>query len=189
MGFNIFKKEEEVEQKTSVADKYQISRKTAAHARPAREKAGTVRVSGSSKQANVLMSKEEQEEIKRRNRAESDLRDAVAAGLLKDNAAYNKLRRIWYVLLVVGLAMIAVSYIALQYQTPDTTTWANYVSIGSLILAYAGIFTAFFFDLSKIRPLRKDTYARVSRMGLKHVEALALEQTKKAEAEGKKANK
>ena len=186
MGFNIFKKEEEVPEKTSVADKYQISRKTAANARPAREQAGSVRIAGKSKQTSALMSKEEKEEIKRRDRQENDLRDGVAEAMLRDNETYKKMRRAWYIMLVLGLVMIAVSYISLQYQVPEQTTWANYTSIITLIGAYACIFTAFFYDLGKIRPLRKEVFARVSRMNLKQVENHAIEYQKRAEAEEKK---
>ena len=189
MGFNLFKKAEEVPEKTSVADKYQISRKTAANARPAREQAGSVRIAGKQKQASPLMSKEEKEEIKRRDRQESDLRDGVAEAMLRDNEAYKKMRRAWYFMLLFGLVLIAVSYISLQYQVPDEMTWANYTSIATLIGAYACIFTAFFYDLGKIRPLRKEVFARVSRMNLKQVENHAIEYQKRAESKDKKTDK
>ncbi len=176
------KEKEEVSEKTSVADKYQLNRKSAAHGRPAREKAGSVRIGGKPKQATVLMSKEEKEELKRREREEGDLRDGVANAMLKESAGYRKLRKIWYFMIALGMVAVAISYISLQYQTPDVVNWANYTSVGSLIAAYSLIFTAFFLDLGKIRPLRKEAYARVSRMNIKHVEGLALEYQKKAEA-------
>ncbi len=174
MGLNIFNKsEKEEQQQTSVADRYQISRKTAANARPAREKAGSVRMGGQRKQVDALMSKEEKEEIKRRDRKENDLRDGVANMMLKQNEAYQKQRRVWYFLLIFGLAMIAISYISLKMQTPGVVNWANYTSIITLIAAYASIFTAFFFDLGRIRPIRKEVFAHVSRLSLKQVENLA----------------
>ncbi len=182
MAFNIFKKVEEAPQKTSVAEKYQTSRKTAANAKPAREKAGSVRMAGSRKQSSALMSKEEKQEIKRRDRMEGDLRDGVAESMLRENEKYLRLRRAWYVLLFSGLALIVISYVTLKLQTPDQTNWTNYTSIITLIGAYACIFTAFFFDLGKIKPVRKEIIARVSRMSLNQVENLAVEYQKKAEA-------
>ncbi len=187
MGLNIFKKEEEAPQKPSVADKYQISKKTAANAKPAREQAGSVRIAGKSTPKTVTMSKEEKEKIKRREREESDLRDGVAGALLKEHEGYKKLRRLWYVFIVTGLVMIAISYISLQYELRDTGewNWANYVSVITLIAAYVFIFTAFFLDLGKIRPIRKEVFAKVSRMSLKHVEGIALDYQKKAQVNDK----
>lgn len=68
---------------------------------------------------------------------------------------FKKLRRNWWILLVVGLVLTTASWAVRDYLD---TTWALEASYVVLGLAYACIFYALFIDWTKMRPMRQAAY-------------------------------
>jgi hypothetical protein len=65
---------------------------------------------------------------------------------------YKFWRRAWWISLVIGLVLVAISYY-LQYQL-RTLSWTRTAGIIVLGLAYAAIIAAFFIEWKKLRPMR-----------------------------------
>ena len=66
---------------------------------------------------------------------------------------FKGFRRMWWISLGSGLALVAVSFGVRTYF--KTQPWANAVGGVTLVLAYAAIFYALYLDWAKMRPLRK----------------------------------
>ncbi len=68
---------------------------------------------------------------------------------------FKAYRRQWWIALVIGLVLTAVSYGLQRYVTAP---WARSGQAITLGLAYAAIIYAFYIDWTKMRPLRKEAY-------------------------------
>ena len=72
-----------------------------------------------------------------------------------DTAEFKAYRRQWWISLVVGLALTAVSYAIQVYVKAPWGRTAQAVTLG---MAYAAIGFAFYIDWKKMRPLRREAY-------------------------------
>lgn len=179
-----------------------MTRKGASRAKPAREAGGSVRVvkgkSGGSNKPKAQMTKDEKKELKRRERDARDRQMVTSNILLKQNADYNKKRRIWWILLGAGLALTAIAWLCMFVfpgASSDVTDPLGFMSVIALVLAYVAIIGAFIFDWVKVRPIRKRADAEVAGMTDKRMQQIIdrdyeeEERRRIAKQEAKKGNK
>ena len=67
---------------------------------------------------------------------------------------FKKYRRQWWISLMTGMALVAVSF-GIRTYGPKAAAWTNIAGIVTLALAYAAIFYALYVDWAKMRPLRQ----------------------------------
>jgi uncharacterized membrane protein YcjF (UPF0283 family) len=115
------------------------TRKSAAAAKP--KKAS----SGSSKPSTTKAS----------SGSKSKSRTPAIAMRNPETPEFTAYRRKWWIALVIGLVLTAVSYAMQRYVTAP---WARSGQAVTLGLAYAAIIYAFYIDWTKMRPLRKEAY-------------------------------
>lgn len=140
-----------------------MARKSASSAKPARPAASSVRVVASSSKARRAqaergedlsnLTKEEKKARKAEIRRQEDRVYAVADTLMKEDPTYPRARRIWWAMVIAGMAALVVTWIALAVMgetDPDFRT----IQMVLVVLAYACIIGAFIFDFMKIRPIR-----------------------------------
>jgi len=108
------------------------TRKSASQAKPKRSSSGPSASTTKSKTAS---------------KGSSAARTKVA-----ETPEYKASRKLWWILLGVGLVMTAVSWLIRGYVH---TTWANAASAIALGIAYAMIFYALYIDWTQLRPARK----------------------------------
>ncbi len=172
------------------------TRKGAGSAKPARAAAGSVRVVPASSKARRKaaergeslegLSKEEKRARKREERAREDRLYDASNIMLKEDEDYKKYRKIFWVILGVGMAaIVATWYVLLGGQQSHAGQSGNPLEIVGIVLAYAAILGAFAFDMIKIRPIRNYYRSVVEGMSeRKLVEVLEAAATKK-DAKGK----
>ena len=143
-----------------------MARKSTASAKPARAAAGSVRVQASSSSARRKqrergedlsnLSREEKRARKQERRMQEDRIFTAAQTLMKEDFDYNRLRRVWWVLLGVGIAAIVVVWISMAFVTGGQFSSEQMAvpQMAGIIAAYACIIIAFIFDFVKIRPIR-----------------------------------
>ena len=143
-----------------------MARKSASSAKPARAAGSSVRVVPSSSKAKRAaaergedlsgLSKEEKKARKAELRRQEDRVYTASNALLNENEDYVRFRRIWGVLLGIGIAALVGTWVALAVFGKDgaDTQLAQTVQMGLIIVAYAAIIIAFIFDFMKIRPIR-----------------------------------
>jgi len=68
---------------------------------------------------------------------------------------FQRVRKIWWALLIVGLLLTTVSWAVRAYLK---VSWAITASNVVLALAYAAIFYALYLDWTKMRPMRQAAY-------------------------------
>ena len=71
---------------------------------------------------------------------------------IAETPEYLAARKLWWILLLVGLVMTAISWLIRGYVH---TPWANGASAIALGLAYSMIFYALYIDWTRLRPARK----------------------------------
>ncbi len=178
-------------------DKRGFSRKSAAHAKPVREAAASVRVASKPKPTNPLTggkkeTKEEKRERKRREREEEDVRNRAFDIVIRSMPGYQKTEKIFWGVLAAGMVMAVLSLIAANIlgEQTDLTTWEGALSVGLIVVAYACIIGAFIFDLVKRRPFRKQAEAIVRGLSEKKLASLfAKDQAALAEEQEKRKKK
>jgi len=116
------------------------TRKSAAAAKPKNASSGSGSKSSSKKSSSGNKSTSKTSALAMRN---------------PDTAEFKAYRRQWWIGLIVGLALTAVSW-ALQVYV--TAPWARTAQAVTLGMAYASIGFAFYIDWKKMRPLRKEAY-------------------------------
>lgn len=143
-----------------------MARKSASSAKPARAAAGSVRVVPASSKAKRAaadrgedlskLSKEEKKARKAELRRQEDRVYTASNVLLKEDPDYPRYRRIWWILIALGIiALVAVWIIlAIAGQEDGAPAWAQTAEMATIIAAYAAIIVAFIFDFVKIRPIR-----------------------------------
>jgi uncharacterized membrane protein len=172
-------------------------RGSAANAKPAREKAASVRtVSKDGKKAAAMASslpgakktkeqKEAERAERRKQREEEDYRNQAFQLMLAQNPDYKKTERLWWVLLGIGFVATLVSLvITFVFPVKDGNygSTSGVVSIACLILAYVFIVASFVFDWVKRRPIRKDVEKKMAGMSNKKLAELFAKE-RKAELE------
>ena len=174
-----------------------FTRKSAGSAKPARAAASSVRVVPASakekrKQAErgeslAGLSREEKRARRREQRLQEDRIYAVSNELLKGEPDYKSRRRVFGVLLAVGLvATLAVWLVLLGIDT-GAADIAQPVQIVGLVIAYVCIIAAFIYDIVRIRPLRNDARRRAE--GMSEAKQIALIEEATAAARAKREAK
>ena len=126
-----------------------MARKSASSAKPAR--AAAERGEDLSN-----LSKEEKKARKAELRREEDRIYTASSQLMKEDPDYPRLRRIWWVLLAIGIAALIGTWVmlAVMGQEGMATSAGQTAQFALIIAAYAAIIIAFIFDFMKIRPIR-----------------------------------
>lgn len=175
-----------------------MARKSAASAKPARAAASTVRVVSVKKDKDGFtttknMTKDERKAFKRAEREEEDQVEAITNMVVKNNELYKKNRRVWWIIMGAGIALVlftfAANYINIDLNegsNPINTAWGM-VSMVTLVLAYVLIFGSLAWEWTKVRPIRNETRDQVASMSKKR-RAAVVEQCQ-AEEEAHKAKK
>lgn len=143
-----------------------MARKSTSSAKPARPAGGSVRVVPSSAKAKRAaaergedlsnLSKEEKKARKAELRREEDRIYTASSQLMKEDESYPRLRRVWWVLLAIGIAALVGTWVLLAVMGEEGMASGNgqTAQIALLVVAYAAIIIAFIFDFVKIRPIR-----------------------------------
>ena len=171
-----------------------------ASAKPASKAGASVRTTSKPKPKNAKqramaemnMSKEEKKAARAKEREAENVAYTAIDILTRKDARYKKLRRIWWVLLVVAVIFTVLSWATVIIEMPLA------VNIVSLILAYAAIISALVMDFTVVRKCRNKHRDKVASMTRKQqerivyeaqVEAGAKAAAKAARKEAKKAGK
>ncbi len=143
-----------------------MARKSASSAKPARAAAGSVRVVPTTAKAKRAaaergedlsnLSKEEKKARKAELRREEDRIYTASSQLMKEDPDYPRLRRIWWVLLAIGIAALIGTWVLLAVfgQEGMADKGAQTAQFAMIAAAYAAIIIALIFDFMKIRPIR-----------------------------------
>lgn len=153
-----------------------MARKSASSAKPARAAASSVRVVPASAKAKRVaaertedlsgLSKEEKKARKAEIRRQEDRVYTASNALLKEDKDYVRLRRIWWVLLGIGIVALIGTWVLLAVLGQDAANMkaAQTAQMVLIIAAYAAIIAAFIFDFIKIRPIRNACRATAAGM-------------------------
>lgn len=181
-----------------------VARKSAASAKPARAAAGSVRVQPATakdrrkklEKGESLegLTKQEKRARKQELRAEEDRRYTASTILLKQDEDYNKRRRVWWVLLAIGMVIIIALWVWLFGLSGNGGKVTSGVQMAAIVVAYAVIIAAFVYDFTRIRPIRNMYRDQVDGMSTNKLNALieraaAEDDRKRAEKEAAKAEK
>lgn len=164
-----------------------FGRKSAATAKPAREAAASVRVSGSG--SGTPKSKEEKRAERARQREREDIRSRGFEAMLRADSDYHRAERIWWVFLGLGFIATIITLV-LSYMVPesrDLNTGVGMISAIMLVFAYFCIFGSVVYSFFKMRPLRKKIEAKVAGMTDKKLNEFYLE--RQAEYDRKRAER
>ena len=143
-----------------------MTRKSAGSAKPARAAAASVRVvpaSAKDKRKQLErgedlsgLSREEKKARKAELRREEDRIYTASSQLMKEDEDYPRYRRIWWVLLVIGILALIGTWVLLAVlgQEGMAEKGAQTAQFALIVAAYAAIIVAFIFDFIKIRPIR-----------------------------------
>lgn len=161
-----------------------FSKKSVSRAKPAREKSSGVRVVSttgrtvSGGKAESEMTREEKKERRAERRDREDRRAAAQQVILKSSGAYRKGYKLWWILLGIAVGVTVVSWLLVYYFPDDSSNYQTpigIVALGTMIIAYACIITAFVYDWRKVRPMRKRAEAAVASMTDKRVNQVLVE--------------
>jgi len=154
-----------------------VARKSAASAKPARQAASSVRVVPASSKARRKelekgenlegLSKEEKRARKAKQRAKEDRIYTVSNILLKQDEDYTRRRRIWWIVLAIGMVAIWASL----YFAPAGMVSSPVQMVG-IVLSYVIILGDFIYDFARIRPLRNMYRAQAEGMSENKLNAL-----------------
>ena len=155
-----------------------VARKSAASAKPARQAASSVRVVPASSKARRKelekgenlegLSKEEKRARKAKQRAKEDRIYTVSNILLKQDEDYTKRRRIWWIVLAIGMVLVVAIWASL-YSAGMVSSPVQMVGI---VLSYVIILGDFIYDFARIRPLRNMYRAQAEGMSENKLNAL-----------------
>ena len=160
-------------QRNFMNDRYQdegpkgTTRKSAASAKPKTKAAASVHIQSSTK--TPQQKKAEQKAKRKAERAKQNELDRKYYN--PPTAEYKRLRRLWWVVLIAAVVMVALSWFARSWEP----VWISYVTLG---LSYALIILAFYIDFSKIRKCRRKYQAEMEAMNTK--ESRRAEKAKRA---------
>ena len=156
-----------------------VARKSAASAKPARQAASSVRIVPASSKARRKelekgenlegLSKEEKRARKAKQRAKEDRIYTVSNILLKQDEDYTKRRRIWWIVLAIGMVLVAIW--ASLYFAPAGMVSSPVQMVG-IVLSYVIILGDFIYDFARIRPLRNMYRAQAEGMSENKLNAL-----------------
>ena len=160
-----------------------ITRKSPTKAKPVREAASSVRVVAKKKNpdgstSTVGMTKDEKKEVRRAEREEEDIFNALTNAMLKADELYTSRRRMWWVFLGLGLVFVVAAFVSGYIGAPDgsnmydLSTTGGVLSVVSLVLAYVFIITSLVYEWMKIRPIRNEKQDKVTSLSPKKRRAM-----------------
>ena len=124
-----------------------VARKSAASAKPARQAASSVRVVPASSKARRKelekgenlegLSKEEKRARKAKQRAKEDRIYTVSNILLKQDEDYTKRRRIWWIVLAIGMVLVVAIWASLYFAPAGMVS--SPVQMVGIVLSYVVI--------------------------------------------------
>lgn len=168
------------------------TRKSAASLKPKRKAADTVYIKSSSKSKTAFgktapqLSKEERRIEREKARAEGNAIYSVATILMKEDPAYQKWRKIFWVLIaLVALGVIGtfIAQILLKNSAPQ-------IAFALLLIAYIPMILSLILDFWKIRPVRREARMKAASMSKKQIDAiLEREVLKNQQKKGKTLSK
>ena len=154
-----------------------VARKSAASAKPARQAASSVRVVPASSKARRKelenlegLSKEEKRARKAKQRAKEDRIYTVSNILLKQDEDYTKRRRIWWIVLAIGMVLVVAIWASLYFAPAGMVS--SPVQMVGIVLSYVIILGDFIYDFARIRPLRNMYRAQAEGMSENKLNAL-----------------
>lgn len=142
------------------------SKPRAASAKPASKAAASVRTTSKPKPKNAKqramaemnMSKEEKRAIRAKEREADNIAYTAVDILTRKDEKYKKLRRTWWVLLVLAVVFTVLSWATMTMNVPMA------VNVAALILAYAAIIGALVMDFTVVRKCRNKHRDKVAAM-------------------------
>lgn len=149
-------------------------RASAATSKPSRQKAAGVRMvtSDGRTKSRANMSKEERKAEKKRDREKEDQRYTLTQAVLKDNAEYQRLHKIWFRFLIAGVALMVIAlalYGMVSQRGAEAPMALSVASIVVMVVAYAVVIVGMVFDWRKVKPLRDEADRRTASMSEKRV--------------------
>ena len=148
-----------------------MARKSASSAKPARAAASSVRIQASSSSARRKqreqgedlsnLTREEKHARKQERRLQEDRIFTAAQTLMKEDFDYNRYRKVWWILLGVGIVAIVAVWISMIVVNGGQASSAQMAvpQMVGIVAAYVCIIVAFIFDFIKIRPIRNQCRA------------------------------
>ena len=148
-----------------------VARKSAASAKPARQAASSVRiVPASSKARRKELEKGAKRARKAKQRAKEDRIYTVSNILLKQDEDYTKRRRIWWIVLAIGMVLVVAIWASLYFAPAGMVS--SPVQMVGIVLSYVIILGDFIYDFARIRPLRNMYRAQAEGMSENKLNAL-----------------
>ena len=190
--------------RTTERDVTGVARKSAASAKPAKAAGASVRVvatSGKAKREQMAkgedlssLTKEEKKARKKERRRQEDRVYAASDALMNEDPTYRRYHRIWWGIMIAGIAALVVLYLITSLFGESDLAWAAILQIALLVLAYGCIIVVFVFDFWKVRPIRREYQTIAEGMSEAKLEAVlakaqAEDARKDAEKEARKAAK
>ena len=126
--------------------------------------------------------KKERKEREKQQYAKEDQMTRTLYAESEKTPRYKQLRRLWWVLLVVAIVAVAVSFLGKDYLPQG-------VDIVFLVISYAAIIGALYLDLGVIRKERKKFTQEITGANGRSKEARKLQKQLKAEAKAKEAER
>ena len=151
---------------TGKTEKAGVSRKSASSAKPKRAAASNVYTTSAAAKKKAQSKARKEEE--RNERVQESKRVRAISGDLRDDPEYRKWRNIWWVLLVIAIIALAISW-ALSAFIANGTISSGFIvdnqaiiSGVTMIISLAAIVGAFVIEFSKIRKIqdKRDTAAK-----------------------------
>ena len=147
-----------------------VARKSAASAKPARQAASSVRVVPASSKARRKelekgenlegLSKEEKRARKAKQRAKEDRIYTVSNILLKQDEDYTKRRRIWWIVLAIGMVLVVAIWASLYFAPAGMVS--SPVQMVGIVLSYVIILGDFIYDFATCTARRPRACLRTS---------------------------
>lgn len=178
-----------------------MTRKSAASAKPARAAASSVRVVPASSKAKRQqlergedlsgLTREEKKARKQELRRQEDRIYSAANVLMREDEEYMKQRKIFWMIMVLGIVFIAIGWAMLLAFGDAPERSYQTLEIAAIALSYVCIIGGFIYDMVKIRPIRNKHRAVAEGMSEAKLldvleRAAAKDDQKRAEREAKK---
>ena len=116
------------------------------------------------------LSKEEKRARKAKQRAKEDRIYTVSNILLKQDEDYTKRRRIWWIVLAIGMVLVVAIWASLYFAPAGMVS--SPVQMVGIVLSYVVILGDFIYDFVRIRPLRNMYRAQAEGMSENKLNAL-----------------
>ena len=144
-----------------------VARKSAASAKPARQAASSVRVVPASSKAR-RKELEKGENLEGLSKEEKRARKAKQRA--KEDEDYTKRRRIWWIVLAIGMVLVVAIWASLYFAPAGMVS--SPVQMVGIVLSYVVILGDFIYDFVRIRPLRNMYRAQAEGMSENKLNAL-----------------